>query len=545
MTAGICSWRPAIRFWYRLAVAVERPDLISDPRFEDAPWIVDRERADALKAIMIDIFKQKPRDQWLKILREHEIPCGELQTRQECFADPQVAHLGMRQSVNDPALGPTYQIGVPIKLHRTPGAITGPAPRAGADRAALDEILAQPAKARIDDAEATGEGPLAGVLVVDLGGYIAGAYGPMLLGQLGATVLKVESLDGDPFRLFGYGFLAWNQGKRSLSLDLRQPEGREVVYSLVRQADIVFENMRPGQTHALGIDYTRLAEINPRLIHLTITGFGSTGPGHARPGFDPLTQAFSGLMLAHAGYSRAEPGPRHPLYLTCPVSDYGAGTFGALGCVLALAARRRLGVGQAVEVSLLQSVMALQAGEFVFYPGRPDFENGAPELPGLGALRRAYQSKEGGWLYLAVCNQSQWAALCGLLQRPSQPYRQAAAQGPRSELAAALASVFATRSCAENLRLLAASAIPAVPVNTPARLFDDEQVQANALLIELSDRRHGAVGQLGAVMKFSRTPFVPKLPAPALGEHSEEILCNFAGYSAQQIADLRGRKIVR
>src|SRR5579875_674435 len=533
------------RFWYRLAVALGRPELISDPRFEDAPWIVDRERADALKAIMIEVFKQKPRDEWLKILYDNEIPCGELRTRQECFADPQVAYLGMRQAVEDPALGPTYQIGLPIKLHRTPGAIDNPAPRADADRAAMEAILAQPAKAGVDDSVDRAGGPLAGVLVVDLGGYIAGAFGPMLLGQLGATVLKVESLEGDPFRLFGYGFLAWNQGKRSLALDLRQPEGREVVYGLAKQADILFENMRPGQTEALGIDYATLEKINPRLIQASVTGFGKGGPGHARPGFDPLTQAFSGLMLAHGGYSRTEPGPRHPLYLTCPVSDYGAGTFGALGCVLALAARQRWGIAQAVETSLLQSVMALQAGEFVFYPGRADFENGAPELRGLGALRRAYQSKEGGWLYLAVCDQNQWEALRRWLDWPAESYRQAAAYGPQSELAVALAARFATQARAENLRLLAAHGIPAVPVNTPAQLFDDEQVRANELLVELSDPSYGLVGQVGAVMKFSHTPVVPDRSAPALGEHSEEILRTFLGYSAQRIAQLRQRKIIR
>lgn len=533
------------RFWYRLALAVERPELISDPRFEQAPWIIDRDCAEALKAIMIEVFKQRPRDEWLRILRDNEIPCGELQTRQECFADPQVAYLGMRQAVNDPALGLTHQIGVPIKLHRTPGAIDGPAPRAGANQGALEALRAQPANIPLADPAHAGQGPLAGVLVVDLGGYIAGAFGPMLLGQLGATVLKIESLDGDPFRLFGYGFLAWNQGKRSLALDLRQPEGREIIYGLARQADIVFENMRPGQTTALGLDYATLARLNPGLIQMTITGFGSSGPGHARPGFDPLTQAFSGLMLAHAGYARSEPGPRHPLYLTCPVSDYGAGTFGALGCVLALAARQRLGIAQAAETSLLQSVMALQGGEFVFYPGRPNFEVGAPELRGLGALRRAYQGSDGGWLYLAVSSQSHWQVLCRWLNRSAQAYRQAAEEGPESELAAALAAHFGARPCADNLRRLAAAGIPAVPVNTPAQLFDDEQVRANELLIELSDVRYGPVGQVGAVMKFSRTPVIPRLPAPALGQHSDEILHEFLDYSPQRIAELRQRKIVR
>ena len=209
----------------------------------------------------------------------------------------------------------------------------------------------------------------------------------MVLAQLGANVIKVETFQGDAFRSFGFGFLGWNQGKRALSVNFNNPEGREVVYDLVRKADVVVENLRPGATKRYGIDYDTLAKINPRLVYATVTAFGSSGPDHDQPGFDPLLQSRSGLMRAQGGHGHP------PFYLTCGVCDYAAALLTAYGVTAALYARQRTGKGQHVETALLNASMAVQSGSFIFYDGRPDLENGAPDLWGSSAIYRIYPKR--------------------------------------------------------------------------------------------------------------------------------------------------------
>ena len=212
----------------------------------------------------------------------------------------QVRHNRLRVEVDDPQLGHTVQMGVPVQLSRTPGAIQGPAPLLGQHT----ETVKEKAEGRRQNNErrketpAAAGAPLRGVVVLDFASYIAGTLGPMMLAQLGATVIKVESLSGDAFRAFGFGFLGWNQGKRGLSVNLNSPQGKQVVYDLVRKADVVVENLRPGATRRYGIDYDTLSALNPRLIYATVTAFGSSGPDHDYPGFDPLLQARSGIMRA-------------------------------------------------------------------------------------------------------------------------------------------------------------------------------------------------------------------------------------------------------
>ncbi|HZY60590.1 MAG TPA: CoA transferase, partial [Candidatus Binataceae bacterium] len=387
------------RFWQRLALLLDRPELISDPRFEKAPWGVQGENRDILRNIVGDQIASAPREQWLQRFQDAEIPCGPVKTRQECMDDAQVRALGLRREVNDPVLGPTVQLGIPIKLYRTPGDILHAARTPeSADPAALAHLLQEAREQRAERRpraepvpQSRSPGPLAGTLVVDFSGYIAGALGPMVLSHCGATVLKVEHLDGDPFRTMAFGFMGWNQNKRAVALNLKHPKGREIAYGLIRKADVLVENMRTGRTHALGIDYDTVAAINPRLVYMTVTGFGSYGPERNRPGFDPLAQAWGGVMAAHDGSGRTDqpPGsPVHPVYMACAIGDYGAAILSALGCILALRARQITGLGQRCETSLLHAAMALQAAEYTFYDGRPNMENGAPELRGLSALHR-------------------------------------------------------------------------------------------------------------------------------------------------------------
>ena len=210
---------------------------------------------------------------------------------------------------------------------------------------------------------ATSLPPLDGIRVADLTSYIAGSYAAMQLADLGADVVKVEAPEGDSFRELP-GFFGWNRGKRSITVNLKTPEGRLIVERLAARADVFMENMRPGVADRLGVGYARLAAENPRLIYCSITAFGSTGPSADRPGFDPILQALGGLMTLQ-GFG----GP--PKYLRTAPTDYYTAALAAQAVLAALFARERTGRGQRVETSLLRGVLALQSGSAVGYPGKP------------------------------------------------------------------------------------------------------------------------------------------------------------------------------
>jgi crotonobetainyl-CoA:carnitine CoA-transferase CaiB-like acyl-CoA transferase len=545
-------------FWNKFTLAIERPDLVADPRFEGAPWGVLKENWQTLKEILEAIILTRPRDEWLALLREADVPCAPVMTRNEFMSHPQTRALEMRCELDDPTLGTTIQPGVPINLLATPGAITGPAPGVSNDGIveALDwlDSSAEPARLRYVNLAQSGalrpradlstvrsaRGPLTGVLVLDFCSYIAGSYGPMILAQMGADVIKIESLEGDAFRHFGFGFLGWNEGKRGLSLDFTTPEGREIIRGLARRADIIVENLRPGRMRRYGFGYEALAAINPRLIYMSVTAFGNRGPDHDQPGFDPLLQSRSGVMAAQGGPHG------HPVYLTCAICDYGAAMLSAYGCVLALNARERTGRGQMCETSLLQAAMAFQAGEFIFYPGRPDMENGHAEYRGASALCRAYECHDGRWLFIAAKSAGHWDALRThtAIAAPSA-FDDAAQEPSEGQLAAALSEHLRRFDRDSAILALRDAGVPAIAVNRFGDLFDDPQILANDLLLDLQHSTWGKVSQTGILTKFAATPGKVDCTGPLLGEHTTEILADILAYPADRIADLAERRIVR
>ena len=528
-------------FWGKFAIAIDRPDLVGDPRFENAPWGIAGEHWQPLKDIIEPIIRSRPRDQWLSILREADVPCAPVMTRQEFIDHPQTRALDMRKEIDDPTLGRMIQMGLPVFLNDTPGEITGATPEKSNERAAL-QWLREPTHdpSQKTDLRVTEKPPLDGVTVLDFASYIAGSYGPMILAQLGAKVIKIESLEGDSFRHFGFGFLGWNQGKRGISLNLASAEGREIIHGLADKADIVVENLRPGRMRKFGFDYAALAARNPRIIYMSVNAFGNRGPEHNQPGFDPLLQARSGVMAAQGGHHG------HPVYLTCAICDYGAAMLSALGCVLALRARELTGRGQFCETSLLQSAMAFQAGEFAFYAGRPDMENGSPENRGRSAISRAYSCRDGEWLFISLSNQTQWKALLTILPGlPNTNWDTASTEPNEGALATALAEQFALLNRNDALAMLKKSAIPATRINHTRELFDDPQVVANDLIADLPHSLWGRVQQTGMLTKFSATPGKIERAAPMLGEHTDEILREFLGYSTDRIANLRAAGIVK
>ena len=376
-------------------------------------------------------------------------------------------------------------------------------------------------------------GPLDGIRVVDLTSYIAGSYGAMMLADLGADVVKVEAIEGDSFRELS-GFYGWNRGKRSLAVNLKEPDGRAIVHRLAQHADVVMENMRPGVVERLGVDYETLRAINPRLVYSTVTAFGSDGPYKDRPGFDPLLQAMGGLMTLQ-GFGEA------PQYLRIAPTDYYCAALACQAILAALFVRERTGRGQRVQTSLLQAVLALQSGLVVDYPGHEVVYRNTPTY-------RLYQAGDGEWFFLAVGNQSFWVKLCKVIGREDL------AQDPRfgswvarrdnaEALMPLLESAFASRSAAEWVRILTDNDIPAALTQSLRQFMRDPAVLHHKMVVQYDHPELGPLTLMGQPLRFSETQAPDAGPPPTLGQHTTQVLRQ-AGYADHEIADLRRRGVV-
>jgi crotonobetainyl-CoA:carnitine CoA-transferase CaiB-like acyl-CoA transferase len=376
--------------------------------------------------------------------------------------------------------------------------------------------------------------PLDGVRVVDLTSYIAGSYSAMMLADLGAAVLKVESLEGDSFRELP-GFFGWNRGKRSIALNLKTPEGRQIVERLAREGDVLMENWRPGVADRLGVGHAHLLELNPKLIYCSVTAFGSTGPYVDRPGFDPLLQAMGGLMTLQ-GFGGA------PQYLRTAPTDYYTAAIAAQAVLAALFVRQRTGRGQRIETSLLRGVLALQSGIAIDYPGKPTLMRENPTY-------RLYQGSDGQWFFVACGNQSFWVKLCtalGMQDFADDP--RFASWLLRIQNSEALLPIiekrFGEKPRAEWLEILAAHDIPAAPVKTIQEFMNDPAVQHHDMVHEYDHPDVGRLRLMGQPLAFAGTPTRDPGPPPTLGQHTDEVLGEL-GYDATAVHDLRARKVVR
>jgi formyl-CoA transferase/CoA:oxalate CoA-transferase len=376
-------------------------------------------------------------------------------------------------------------------------------------------------------------GPLDGLRVVDLTSYIAGSYTGMMLADLGARVIKVESLDGDPFRELP-GFHGWNRGKASVAVNLKTPEGRTIVERLAVRSDVVMENMRPGVADRLGVGEAHLRRLNPRLVYCSVTAFGSTGPYRDRPGFDPILQSLAGVM-ALQGFG----GP--PAYVRIAITDYYTAALAAQAILAALYVRERTGRGQRVETSLLHGVLALQSGNIVQYAGKESAFRDNPTY-------RLYQAGDGEWLFLACGNQSFWVKLCtalGLepLARDPRFASWMLRLDNRADLLPLLEERFRSQPRRHWLEVLDAHDIPAAPVQTLAEFMDDPAVRHHGMVREYDHPEVGPLRLMGQPLAFSETPAADPGPPPVLGQHTDEVLDDL-GYDAAAIDDLRRRGIV-
>jgi crotonobetainyl-CoA:carnitine CoA-transferase CaiB-like acyl-CoA transferase len=395
---------------------------------------------------------------------------------------------------------------------------------AGAD---TDAVAAEVASWRREPS-AEGPGPsaaLVGMRVLDLSSFIAGPFCPMLLADLGADVVKLESADGDPFRMAAFGFVGWNRGKRSLVLDLKRAEGRDVFLDLARRADAVVDNFRAGVMERLGIGWETLRAANARLVHASITGWGTRGPLATLPGFDPIFQAQTGLM-------RAQGGDDQPVFHMVAYNDYSAGALGALATVAALFVRERSGRGQRVDVSLFRTSYVVQAAEL-----GPHAPRGGRDHLGPSACRRLYGCAD-GWLCIAATAPAHATALAEIAGTPV-----ALDDRPDGPSAAALARALGGTPRAAALARLRQAGVPATPCLRFEDLFVDPVLRASGCIVP---DVHPALGELFVPAPFIRlsvTPVRLPRPAPLLGADAASVLAE-VGYAPDRIAALMDTGIV-
>jgi crotonobetainyl-CoA:carnitine CoA-transferase CaiB-like acyl-CoA transferase len=382
--------------------------------------------------------------------------------------------------------------------------------------------------------------------VIDLSQVMAGPSCCQLLGDLGARVVKVEPVGtGDHTRQsMGHrmpggessAFLAVNRNKEGIAIDLKQDAGRDAFYQLVRGADVLVENFRPGVTSRLAVDYERLSELNPRLIYASISGFGQTGPYADRPGYDLIAQAMSGIMSV-----TGEPGGA-PVKAGVPVADLAAGLYCAAGILAAYIAREQTGRGQYIDTSLYEAGLALSVWETaeLWATGRVPQPLGSAHR--MSAPYQALRTRD-GHITVGANNPRLWQRLCQVLGRDdllADPRftTNAGRMEHRDVLAAELESVLTGRDSAEWEAVLLAAGVPCGPIRDYEQVCRDPHTLAREMMVTMQHPVEGEIRGLGLPLKLSGTPGEIRRPAPMLGEHTDSLLAGL-GYSAAQIAALR------
>ena len=388
---------------------------------------------------------------------------------------------------------------------------------------------------------------LSNLNVLDLTRARAGPTCCRILADFGADVLKIEAPPGvDPNEgmsgaRHGYDMVNLHRNKRSLTMNLKEEEGRSIFMRLAAKADVVVENFRPDVKERLGIGYAALRAVNPRIILASISGFGQTGPYRLRAGFDQIAQGMGGLMSV-TGFAG-----EGPMRAGIAIADSSAGLYAAVGILIALNERAHSGVGQWVQTSLLQSQIAMmdfQAARYLVegdVPGQAGNEH--PYSTPMGVLKTA-----DGYINIGVGGDGQWRALCKALERPdlasSPDYATLADRfRNRPKLMEQLSLIFATRSSADWLERLESVGVPAGPIYKLDEVFADPQVQHLGIAVPCHHPERGDIRIVGQPVELSRTPADIVSMTPELGEHTDQVLREL-GYADPDIQRLRAGKVV-
>ncbi len=389
---------------------------------------------------------------------------------------------------------------------------------------------------------------LEGLRVLDLSRVLAGPFSTMVLGDLGAEIIKIEQPGvGDDSRAFGpfigeesSYFMSLNRGKKSITLNLKDDADRAVFIDLVKESDIVVENYRPGTMAKLGFEYEDLKKVNPRIIYAAISGFGHSGPYSTRPAYDMIVQAMGGIMSI-----TGEPG-QAPVRVGSSIGDITAGIFGTVGILAAVEARHTTGEGQKVDVAMLDCQVAILENAIARY-----LVNGEVPVP-LGSRHpsitpfQAFPTKD-YYVIMSAGNDALWAKLCNVMGTPeliNDP--KFATNRDRNdnvvELSEIISKISVTKTTAEWMDVLEKGGLPVGPINTVDKVVHDPQIEARNMIVEVEHPVAGKMKFAGNPIKLSATPGEVTVPAPTLGQHTDEILKDLLGWSEDQIGAYNAQK---
>lgn len=391
-------------------------------------------------------------------------------------------------------------------------------------------------------------GSLNGIKVIDLTRVLAGPFCTMILGDLGADVIKIEAPEGDEARNFGpfvkgesAYFMSINRNKRSMVLNLKDPRGREILKELVRQADVLVENFRPGTTAKLGISYEELYPLNPRLIYASCSGFGQTGPYRGRPAYDIIIQAMGGIMSI-----TGQPGGE-PTRVGASIGDITAALFTVIGILAALAERERSGKGQYIDISMLDCQVAILENAIARYSVAGEVPkpigNRHPSITPFTTLRT-----RDGYIVIAVGNDNLWRKFCEAVKRPDLIDDPRFKTNPLrtqnwDELYPILCSIFSEYTSEEALAVMEAAGVPCGPLQDVGQVFHDPQIRHREMVLPIEHPVAGSLWMAGTPLKLSRTPGKIARPAPTLGRDTYAILREM-GYSESQLKELEAEGVI-
>ena len=376
--------------------------------------------------------------------------------------------------------------------------------------------------------------PLNGIRVLDLSRVLAGPYCTMVLGDLGADVIKVESSQGDETRAWGPPFakgesayyLCVNRNKRGIVVDFKTAEGRDILQRLIQQSDVLVENFRPGSLARFSLDFESVSALNPNLIYCSITGFGQTGPMCDNPGYDFMIQAMGGLM-SFTGEPDGE-----PMKVGVAVADLFAGQNAVIAILAALQARTQTGKGQHIDISLFDSQLGMLANVASNYLVSGDLPKRYGNAHANIVPYQSFQTSD-GWFVVAVGNDSQLAKMCDVIGKQelvndSRFSTNSARVKNRDELISLLRPIFLIKTVKEWLSLIGDD-FPCGPINNLEQTFSMPQVEAREMLTHVEHPTIGDLSLVGSPLKFGDTPVGYRLPPPRLGEHTEQVLKELFG----------------